>query len=180
MRSGVFCALVRLAALLACGCSGTDPAGAARAPESLVAHDGWTSLAHPEDPFVTASDLPDCVEPTFRVEEDQRWVEVDTTLCNWVTLAQAARAAVAIGDELELDFSHYDLTAAEPASAELRLRFGDCDAWSKSIPIPTAANVYEEHFHSPCGLAKGDKVLFHLHNHGQNTYQLKDLLKWPP
>lgn len=184
MRSGrVPRAFVRLAAplapvvLLACGCSQADPAGAKATPQPLVTLQGWSSVPHPQDPFVTASDLPDCVEPTFRIEDDQQWVEIDTTLCNWVTLAQAARVSVADGDQLEIDFSHYDLDAAAPASAELRLRFGDCDAWSKSIPIPSAALVYEERFRSPCSLNKGDKVLFHLHNHGQNTYQLKGILK---
>jgi hypothetical protein len=172
--------VVPLAALFAWGCSQAEPAGAGTAPEPLVAFEDWTSVPHADDPFVTASDLPECVEPTFRVEDDQQRVEVDTTLCNWVTLAQAALTGVAVGDELELDFSHYDLTAAAPASAELRLRFGECEAWSQSIPIPSAAKVYETHFQSPCGLAQGAKVLFHLHNHGQNTYQLKDLLKWSP
>jgi hypothetical protein len=178
MRSGpVIASFVRLAALLACSCSQAEPSGTGTAREPLVAFGDWTSVAHSDDPLVTASDLPECVEPTFRAEDDQQWVEVDTTLCNWVTLSQPARAAVAVGDELELDFSHYDLTAAASASAELRLRFGACEAWSKSIPIPSPAEVYREQFHSPCGLAQGDNVLFHLHNHGQNTYQLKDLLK---
>ena len=55
------------------------------------------------------------------------------------------------------------------------LRLDDCDAWSKTIPIPSAANVYKEQFASPCALAENGRVLFHLNNHGQNTYQRQDL-----
>ena len=82
---------------------------------------------------------------------------------------------MAVGQSLELTVSHYDLNAPAPATAELRLRFEACDAWSATIPIPSAANVDKEQFASPCALPDGGAVLFHLHNHGQNTYQLQDL-----
>jgi hypothetical protein len=52
---------------------------------------------------------------------------------------------------------------------------GECEAWSKLIPIPSPAAVYEEQFASPCALAANGRVLFHLDNHGQNTYQLQEL-----
>lgn len=144
--------------------------------ESLVALESWTNVPRDVDPFIASGrDVPSCAEPTFRIEEDQAWLEIDTTLCAWVTVEQTTRAEVAKGELLELQFSHYDLDAAEPASAELQLRFDDCDAWSKSIPIPNAAQVYTEQFRSPCRMTNTSDVLFHLDNHGQNTYQLKDL-----
>jgi hypothetical protein len=165
-----------LGALLAASCSHTPREHAAAAREPLVTLEGWSSVAPSDDPYVAAAGgAPTCVTPTFRVEEAQAWVEIDTTLCNWVTLSQPTLAAVEPGDLLEIDFSHYDLDAATPATAELRLRFDDCEAWSSSIPIPGPAQVHEEQFRSPCRLTSGGVVLFHLHNHGQNTYQLKDL-----
>jgi len=143
--------------------------------EALVSLEGWTAVTRADDPFVVEGEEPPECEPAFHVEDAQNWLEVDTTACKWVTLTQTTRAEVAEGDRLEFDFSHFDLDADAPATAELRLRFDDCDAWSKSIPIPGAADVYAEQFRSPCRLTSDSQVLFHLHNHGQNTYQLKDL-----
>jgi hypothetical protein len=144
--------------------------------QPLVSLDGWSSVARSDDPFIVdPAAAPACVGPGFRVETADAWVEIDTGLCNWVTLTQGARLAVSEGDELELQLSHYDLDAAAPSQAMLELRFGACKAWSTTIPIPRAAEVSRVPFDSPCALAAGESVLFHLHNHGQNTYQLRDL-----
>ena len=144
--------------------------------QPLVELDGWSGVARDEDPFVVDANAPDCVGDGVRVEDEQGWLEIDTTQCSWVTIEGKALHAVEIGQQLRLDVSHYDLDAASPASAELRLTLEGCGAWSKTIPIPSEANVYEEHFSSPCALMQNGKVLFHLHNHGQNTYQLRSLL----
>jgi hypothetical protein len=171
-------AFALLALLLGSGCSSgaeTKTGSPTDSRESLVLLEGWAPVERAEDPFVSVADPPPECEPSFHLEDAQNWLEVDTTACNWVTLRQAARAQVAAGDRLEFDFSHFDLDADAPSTAELRLRFDDCDVWSKSIPIPGAADVYAEQFRSPCRLTRDSQVLFHLHNHGQNTYQLKDL-----
>jgi len=157
--------------------SQSEPAPSAGASyRPLVLLTDWSQVSRDQDPFVTdAGAAPACVGPGFVVEPDSNWLEIDTGLCNWVTLTATTRAAVAVGQSLELTVSHYDLNAPAPATAELRLRFETCDAWSTTIPIPSAANVDKEQFASPCALPDGGAVLFHLHNHGQNTYQLQDL-----
>lgn len=173
-------AFVPLAALLGACSSGDGVADSSstQAEEPLVRFDAWQAVDRADDPFVAASAVPPaCTAPGFRVEDAQSWLELDTTACDWVTLTQPALAAVAEGDLVRIDFSHFDLDADAPTSAELRLRFDDCEAWSFSIAIPGSASVYQEQFRSPCRLTSESQVLFHLHNHGQNTYQLKDLSK---
>ena len=159
------------------GCSShTSEPGAAQSYQPLVTLDGWSSVSRLDDPFVSDGEVPaDCVGPGFRLEQDSGWLEIDTGLCNWVTLSGMALHPVEVGQMLELDVSHYDLNAAEPSAAELRLTFESCAAWSKTIPIPSAAAVYSERFPSPCAPGDQGNVLFHLHNHGQNTYQLRSL-----
>jgi hypothetical protein len=71
--------------------------------------------------------------------------------------------------------SHFDLDAPSPAEGEARLLFGACPAWSKTVQIPSPAAVYTETFDSPCAIDEGDSVYFHLHNHGQNNWQLKEV-----
>jgi hypothetical protein len=164
------------------GCSShSDPAPATTPTPSesyqpLVLLSDWSSVSRDDDPFVTdAGAPPPCVGPGFVVERDTNWLEVDTGLCSWVTLKASAHSGVSQGQQLRLTVSHYDLNAGAPAEADLALRFEDCDAWSTTIPIPSAANVDRQQFASPCALNEGAAVLFHLNNHGQNTYQLQDL-----
>ena len=162
------------------GCSSrSDPTPTSTPTPSyqpLVLLSDWSSVSRDEDPFVTdAAAAPACVGPGFVVESGTNWLEVDTGLCSWVTLRASARSAVSSGQQLQLTVSHYDLNAAMPAEADLALRFEDCDAWSTTIPIPSPAKVDKEQFASPCALSEGGTVLFHLNNHGQNTYQLQDL-----
>jgi hypothetical protein len=163
------------------GCSNhSDPAPTTTPPatasyQPLVSLNDWSSVSRDDDPFVTDAAPPPCVGPGFVVERDSSWLEVDTGLCSWVTLRASAQSGVTSGQPLQLTVSHYDLNAGAPAEADLALRFEDCDVWSTTIPIPSAANVDKEQFASPCALNEGGTVLFHLNNHGQNTYQLQDL-----
>jgi hypothetical protein len=168
-----------LAALgLLVGCSANEPAPSVPPPtfQALVPLEGWRSVARDADPFIDdPSTAPACVGPGFRLEPVDDWLEIDTGLCNWVTLAGDAAAAVSEGQLLKLTVSHYNLEAGAPAEAHLSLTLDDCEAWSKRIPIPNPAAVYEEQFASPCAVAANGRVLFHLDNHGQNTYQLQEL-----
>jgi hypothetical protein len=146
--------------------------------EPLVELEGWSAVAGQDDPFIDESNadaVPDCVAAGFRVEADQEWLELDTGACSWITLTTSARYAVDAGQSLKLRISHYDLDAAAPTRAELRLRFDTCDVWSDAIAIPGPANVDEEELDSPCALAAGADIFFHVNNHGQNTYQLQAL-----
>lgn len=126
-----------IVALLA-GCSnGSAAASNAAEPayQTLVLLEGWSSLERAADPFVvSAGAAPACVGPSFRLEGEAQWLEIDTGLCNWVTLAGSARAAVSEEQMVQLSFSHYDLDATAPAEAELKLAFGDCEALEEACP----------------------------------------------
>lgn len=134
----------------------------------------WNEVAREADPFVgDPEQAPACVGPGFFVENE--WVEIDTGLCSWVTLEARARFDVARGQQLRLVVSHYDLSAIAPGEGVLRLQFGACEAWQKSVAIPNPAAVYSEELESPCAVEAGGTLFFHLHNHGQNTWQLQEL-----
>jgi hypothetical protein len=162
-------------ALLSGACS--DPAKPSEPEPSyqpLVSIDGWSSVARDQDQFITDPDVvPSCVGDGFFIENS--WLEIDTTVCSWVTIEGAARFAVEEGQELRLVVSHFDLVALEPSQGELKLRLGDCDAWQKSVAIPQPAAVYTETLAPPCSLEAGEAVQFHLHNHGQNNWQVQEL-----
>jgi hypothetical protein len=160
--------------LLANGCGSDPTVSDAAAFKELVELPDWRELPRDEDPFVTDLDAaPACVGPSFNLEA--QWLEIDTGVCNWVTLIASARAAVESGRQLRITVSHFDLEAPEPAEASLSLTLEHCDAWEKTVPIPSPAAVYTEAFSSPCAIAAGGNVYFHLHNHGQNNWQLQEL-----
>ena len=173
---------------LALGCSDgsqlgkADDGAAASRYEPLVALDAFSAVGRSQDPFVGDPEAAAACIPSFRYEADQHRLEIDTTLCNWITLKTEPLGAVDAGQPLRIDFSHYDLDAPEPAEATLRLRFGVCDVWSEMIPIPSSANVARAELASPCALDEsraaadgGEAIFFHLDNHGQNTYQLQGI-----
>lgn len=165
-------------ALATLGCADDAEPSKEPSPElvPLALLDDWQSVAPEDDPLLTEADeAPTCVGPGFWIERDLGWIEIDSGVCNWVTMRAAARGAVERGQTLALKVSHYDLVAGAPAEASLRLELGDCEAWSKTVTIPSPAAVYEEQFPSPCALAENATILFHVHNHGQNTYQLQGL-----
>lgn len=140
----------------------------------LVSAGEWSEVPRETDPFVSESEqAPACVGPGFFVENE--WVEVDTGLCTWVTLEARARFDVARGQWLRLVVSHYDLSASAPGEGVLRLQLGACDVWQKAVSIPNPAAVYDEELESPCAVEAGGTLVFHLHNHGQNTWQLQEL-----
>jgi hypothetical protein len=178
MNTGVRLACLWVTPLLF-GCADHDqpsPSETEGSFESLVELEAWSAVARADDPFVDVDAPPDaCVSPGVRVEDAQHWLELDTGQCGFITVSAEARFAITRGTRLRLALSHFDLDAAEPASAELRLSFDGCPVWESSIAIPQPASVYELEFDSGCAVAQGGQVLFHLRNHGQNTYQLRDI-----
>jgi hypothetical protein len=173
LRSPVWKLLCAAAWLVSCAAS-KPLSESTQSYQPLVAFDAWTEVSRDEDPFITdVAAAPACASPGFHAEADQAWLELDTGLCNWMTVTANARAAVAEGEMLQVKLSHFDLNAPEPTEAQATLTFGVCDAWSKTIVIPSPAAVYADEVASPCPLRAGNPVLFHLHNHGQNTYQLQ-------
>jgi len=168
-----------LGSLLVFGCGDHDHPPTAdidKSPQPLVALEDWVQSAREQDPFVNPdSPPPECEQSGVRAEDAQGFLELDTNECNFITVIAGARYDVAEGEELQLEVSHFDLEAAAPAKANLRLWFEECAVWEKSIAIPSAAKVYSERFASPCPISQGGQVLLHVSNHGQNTYQFRSL-----
>jgi hypothetical protein len=167
--------LLSVAALLGSACSDATVVTAPEpAYQALVTSRDWSRVARADDVFITDPDaVPTCVGDGFFIENS--WVELDTSLCSWVTLQASARFVVEDEQSLRLVVSHFDLVALEPAQAELRLRLGDCEVWSRRVDIPQPAALYSEPLLSPCRLDAGGIIQFHLHNHGQNSWQLREL-----
>lgn len=138
---------------------------------SLAKATGWQMQSAAQDP------LPDhrpadlhCGLSAYFVEGE--YLEVDTMACPYVSVQQGSLQKIQKGDAVEVEIFHYDLTAPEPAQGHVAVLFGDELQWERYVDIPQAANVIDDCFVASRDLEVGEPIVFHIHNHGQNTWAL--------
>ncbi len=102
-------------------------------------------------------------------------LEVQTGYCNYLTLAQPAKIALAKGDSLHLVLWHGNLAFAQPAQAHAAITVDGHTVWEENVKIPTDANIYDVRVPIDFDAPVGSKVEYHLHNHGYNTWTLLQL-----
>jgi hypothetical protein len=150
-------------------------AGPRSIPErALVRANAWQSLDAEHDPF--ADHRPEHVECGIGgYYAEYGMLEIDTAFCNYLAIEQPSLLDLKVGDELVIEVLHYDLIAPEPAEAHIALSFDGELQWETEVVIPQPAGVLSVTAAATRALAVGDSVQLHLHNHGQNTWQLTKL-----
>ena len=137
----------------------------------LVDPVAWTLLEAAEDPFVDHRPAdPACEASALEVEDD--YLEIDTELCGYASAQQPSLAAVAAGETVTTLLYHNALSAPEVAEAHAAVTFGGELLWERYIPIPSGAEVYTIETPVPADRPIGTPLVFHLHNHGANTWNL--------
>jgi hypothetical protein len=186
-RAALVCLL--LGSALACGEGAQDEEGTGGSTSgsetgegqdagSLIDHEKWVVLEASDDPL--ADHRPETIEcgiAGWYLETSK--LEVDTNLCNYLAVGQPSLVALEQGQMVEVIFYHFDLVAPEPALAHVAILIDEQVLWEQEIVIPGDANVFQETFVSPISAEPGSPVVFHLHNHGQNTWVLQDLIAVP-
>jgi hypothetical protein len=159
--------------------SSDDPTEASAGDSSgefvdLLDHSEWEPVEAVADPL--ADHRPTAVEcgiAGWYPEDDA--IEVDTNWCNYLALAQPSLAPVHAGARVQLGFYYFNLTAPEPALAHFALLVDGQILYEQDIEIPGEAQVYQLEFEAPFDAPEGAPLVFHLHNHGQNTWVLMHL-----
>jgi len=151
----------------------TDPE-----PRRLVEYDAWERVTDQSaDAFADQ-------RPADAVCDDAGWfadpiaqtLEVQTEVCDYVTLRQPTLTAIEPGDVVTVFAFHDLLTAPEPAQGYLALAFGGQIEWEFEVPIPGDAASIEDQFTVDRSIPAGTEVQFHVHNHGPNTWELLAVL----
>ena len=154
---------------------------------SLIDHQAWEPLDELLDPL--ADHRPDTVEcgvAGWYLENEDREVEIDTNFCNYLALRQPSLQAIRPGQVLRVNFYHFDLVAPEPAQGHLQLSVDGQVIWDYVVEIaedPTGetngarapAVFAEEAVIADFCAPEGAEVVLHVHNHGQNTWALRDV-----
>jgi hypothetical protein len=145
---------------------------------SLIDHEKWQVLEAGDDPLADhRPEMIDCGLAGWYLETSK--LEVDTNFCNYLGVEQPSLVALEHGQMVKVIFYHFDLVAPEPALAHVAIMIDAQVLWEQEIAIPGDANVFVEEFASPISAALGSQVVVHLHNHGQNTWVLQDLIAIP-
>ena len=140
----------------------------------VLDHNHWSSVPLLSDPFRSlVPGVRECSKVGWK--EEDGLLEIDTEICNFVTLQQRLKADIPKGAPLKIVFWHLTLVANEPAQSRALLKIGNVVVWDWKAEIPKKAELYEQTFRSPKTFLKGTPLLFHLHNHGNNNYRLLSL-----
>jgi hypothetical protein len=152
----------------------TDTATPAGEFAPLIDHELWTTIEADEDPLVDHRPAEiSCTVAGWFVENES--LEINTNYCNYLAIGQPSLAAVTEGWRIQLGFYHFNLVALEPAIAHLAVLLDGQLLWEQEVEIPGTAMVHNLEFEAPFSAPAGSPLVFHLHNHGQNTWALQSI-----
>lgn len=142
--------------------------------ESLIDQTLWVQIDAQADPLADhrPAEL-QCSAAGWYLELES--LEVNTNYCNYLALHQPSLAPIQEGRGIRLGFYHFNLTAVGPGSAHIAMLVDGALLWEQDIEIPGTAAVYSLEFPAPLSAPAGADIVFHLHNHGQNTWVLQGL-----
>lgn len=161
----------RLTALFALAACGTPPQVS---PRMLLSSEGWSEVAPGLDPF---EDRPQgmngCALGGFGAEGGA--FEVETGLCPYLTAAQPLAAPIEEGALVTGLVWHLQLRAPEPAEGHFALMIDGHRVHEARIPIPNEAGAHHFAWRAPAAIPSGAAALYHVHNHGQNSWRLSPI-----
>ena len=138
---------------------------------ALVENGAWQQLDAAEDPFAEhRPDVFDC--PPEQITLEGSVLEIDTGTCNYASLTQPLLTEVQPCDTLQAVITHEALFDVMPAIAHVAILMDGQLVFDEEIPIPSPSGLLTPTWQVPQGAAAGAPVVFHLHNHGVNTWNL--------
>jgi hypothetical protein len=142
-------------------------------PIALIDHSDWIETPATDDPL--ADHRPPNVQCGGGWLVEGARLEVDTGLCNYLSLSAPLLAPIEAGDRLQIRLWWSQLAAIEPAEAHVALTLEDDMLWDLRVPIPGDADAVDVSFDAPRSYSAGSDVHFHLHNHGSNNWSFAGL-----
>lgn len=144
-------------------------------PVSLIVQREWVyQTSADEDPL--AEHRPDeIVCPEFSYELEGSILEVDTGACNYLSVAQPSQAAVKACDTMQVTVSHFNLYAPEPATGHVSVLIDGDPVLDEVRQIPHPSDFIHVRWEAKRDYPAGVPIVFHVHNHGVNEWQIVDI-----
>ncbi len=161
-------------ALLLAACSGAEPPE----PVSLVDHAVWETGRLEADPQAAhAPATIDCAPGTYHTDglPPLDTFEVTTGDCNFLTASQPSASAIEAGDTVHLIVWHLDLDATLPGPGHVAVSIDGEVLWEVTVEVPSRAQLFDAEVVAPRAFARGATVVFHVHNHGTNEWNVQTI-----
>ncbi|MGB0590284.1 MAG: hypothetical protein ACPGU1_11440 [Myxococcota bacterium] len=143
----------------------------------------WEALSVDDDPIadpsLSASDQCPDEALTVEVTEDGLYLDLDTTTCSWLTVAQTTIAPIQVGGTMRVWAFRWPNLIAE-GQGLLQLSAGDPPEtlWEHRPELPNdRSELYYEEFPVTRGIPTGTPIYWHVANHGQNVWSLVNVLR---
>lgn len=166
--------------LWACGESTADDPGTGTV--SAIDHDLWEVVPVESDPFSERfTEESYCATWGYFAEDigGEYSFSINTRDCNYLTVSQPSLRALSPGDMLTLRLYHFELRAPEAAEAYAAIAIGGAVVWEERVPIPSPSGLVRAEWEVTSAAPEGTSILFHLDNHGLNSWSLIDLTVTP-
>ena len=178
--------LVLYLALLGLGSCTDEPAESPAVQQSVDGHlvnpFGWNEADEQTDPFQDRRPSTWDCSPTAHFAEQLAgvWVySIETGECDWLTITQPTAIELNPGDRVVANIWHFELVAPERAMAYLGFAIHDRILVDAEEPIPGPARRIELSFDVAERYPVGTPLLFHLNNHGANSWHIVEVLVNP-
>ena len=150
-----------------------DDSGLVATPGPLVEASQWAAWEG-EDPMPEHRPARvSCPPAGWSVEGTS--LEVDTGKCNYLTVEQPLLLDLPAGTPVTVNLWHQALHADDPGTGHAALFVGDELVWEQQVIIPGPGSLWVGEVVPAADHPAGEPVIFHLHNHGANTWNLGDV-----
>ena len=92
-----------------------------------------------------------------------------------MSLVQLLSYNIEAGEILRLNLWHSILLNHSPVSGLISVQIANQVIWSQTLNIPGPAESWTLELISPQNFEIGDQIIFHVRNHGANSYTLNEL-----
>jgi len=158
-----------------------DPPPEDPVPARLATAEGWLRVTDPTRDVFAARRPADatCDDAGYFVEPVTQSLEVQTGLCDYLTVTQATLEPLAPGDVVAIRAFHYELQAPEPGEGYLGFALDGRIEWEVRVPIPGEAGALGGEIVIDRALPAGAEMQVHVHNHGANAWELRSVMVTP-
>ncbi|MEM7676461.1 MAG: hypothetical protein AAF449_10705 [Myxococcota bacterium] len=127
-----------------------------------------------EDPFLSHRPVEvRCPRAGWQIEGES--LEVNTGECNYLLVEQPLLQDVPQGATIVVNLWHQVLHAPTAATGHAALAVDGQVLWERSVPIPNSGAVWRDETSASRPLRAGTPIVFHLHNHGANSWNLGEI-----
>jgi hypothetical protein len=158
--------------------AGADTEGGSGTP--LTNYDSWQTISTDGDPLPEhRPDTVECPDDSYGTEtlNNDQTLTIDTGNCNYFAGRQQTLGPIEEGDQLRARIWHFELTANAPATAHAALLIDGNIVWEKNVEIPAESSLYAPEWTAETSYPEGTPVVFHVHNHGNNSWNFIELVE---